>query len=61
MGIFEMASKNVCSTSIITESSDPFAATPGTSSAKKTPKHRIGCSDLELADEGDIQMEYLSF
>jgi hypothetical protein len=43
LGIFEMASKNVCSTSTIMESSNPFASTPGTSSAMKTPKHRIGC------------------
>jgi len=37
LGIFEMASKDVCSTSTILESP------PGTSSAMETPKHRIGC------------------
>jgi hypothetical protein len=38
LGIFEMASKNVCSTSTVVASPDPFTRTPGTSAAIETPK-----------------------
>lgn len=39
LGIFEMVSKNVCSTSTILESLVPFTTTLGTSLAMETPKN----------------------
>lgn len=61
LGIFEMASKNVC-TSTVLASPDLFTPTSGTSSAMETPKNtEEDVHDLELADEGDIQMEYSTF
>lgn len=56
-----MASKNVC-TSTVLASPDLFTPTSGTSSAMETPKNtEEDVHDLELADEGDIQMEYSTF
>jgi hypothetical protein len=59
--MFKKPSKNVC-TSTTVLSPDPLSPTPSTSSAMKIPENtEVDSVDCELADEGDIQMEYSSY
>jgi hypothetical protein len=58
--MFKKASRSVC-TSTTVVSPDPLSPTPSTSSATKIPEHtEEDPDDPELADAGDIQMEYSS-